>query len=83
MGFGGVFSMRIINSTVYLTFGSGEQKHRIVYSSGLSVVCVPPEKKPEEREKLHRFTPCVLGMDVLSNFEVHICRNRVELVLAT
>jgi hypothetical protein len=81
VGFGGAFRMRIINSTVYLTFGSDEQKHRIAYSSGFSVVCVQPEKTSEEREKLLRFTPCVLGMDVLSNFEVHIYKNRVELIL--
>lgn len=81
VGFGGTFRTRVINSTVYLTFGLDEQKHRIAYSSGLKVVCIPPDKTPEEREKLLRFTPCVLGMDVLGNFEVHIYRNRVELVL--
>jgi len=81
VGFGGTFRTRVINSVVYLTFGSGDQKHRIAYSSGFKIVCVPPDKTPAEREKLLRFTPCVLGMDVLGNFEVHIYKNRVELVL--
>lgn len=81
IGFGGTLKNRIVNCPVNLIFGSDEQKHKIVMDGGLKIICVPPDKEPQEREKLLQFTPSVLGMDVLGNFDVHIYKKRVELEL--
>jgi hypothetical protein len=82
IGFGGLFKNRIINRPVHLTFKSNKDEHKINYSSGLRVVCVPEKLDHEEREKMIRYTPCVLGMDVLRNFHTHVSKDKVELELA-
>jgi hypothetical protein len=70
----------MINSAVFLTFSSSEGKDfRINYSSGFRVTCLPSDLDRECREKLLRFTPSVLGMDVLAKFEVYISKKRIEL----
>jgi len=81
IGFGGTFRNRIVNCPVHMTFGSDEQKHKIVVDGGLKIICISPDRKPEEREKMLQLTPSILGMDVLCNFNVHIYRRRIELEL--
>jgi hypothetical protein len=81
IGFGGFFKNRMINRPVFLTFDSGKDKHRMNYSSGLKVVCIPPGIDEKDRERYTRFTPCVLGMDILCKFETRISRNKLELEL--
>jgi hypothetical protein len=79
IGFGGLFKPRMINHPVFLTFGSGDYKHKISYSSGFKVFCIPPNTNKKDRETILRLTPSVLGMDVLSKFEVRITKKKVEL----
>ena len=81
IGFGGLFKTKIINRLVTLTFKSNNKEHKIKYSSGFRVICVPPNVTSEEREKLLRYTPSVLGMDILTKFKIHINKNKVELTL--
>lgn len=81
IGFGGTFKTKMINSPVRLTFSSGKDRHTVNYDSGFRITCIPPSTKAEDREKLLRFTPSVLGMDVLSKFDLHIDKKRVELTL--
>jgi hypothetical protein len=59
--------------------GSFKKEHKIKYSSGFRVVCIPPNIESEEREKLLRYTPSVLGMDILAKFEIYINKDKVEL----
>lgn len=81
IGFGGLFKPKMINRLVTLTFRSGEDEHTTKYSSGFRVVTAPPNISREEREKILRYTPSVLGMDVLSKFETRVTKNEVELIL--
>jgi len=81
IGFGGTFRNKIINRLVFLTFKSGKEEHKIRYSSGFRVTCIPPNVTREEREKLLRYTPSVLGMDILNKFETRISKRKVELTL--
>jgi len=83
IGFGGTFRNKIINRLVFLTFKSGKEEHRIRYSSGFRVTCIPLDVSREEREKLLRYTPSVLGMDILRNFETRISKRKVELILVS
>lgn len=78
IGFGGVFQNRMINRQVTLTFGSNETEYKIKCGSFL-VVCVPPTSKGEEREKIIRCTPNVLGMDILRRFKTCVIKEKVEL----
>jgi hypothetical protein len=81
IGFGGFFKNKMINKPVSLTFDSGNGKHKINYSSGLKVICVPLGIEEKDRERYLRLTPSVLGMDILCKFETRISRNKVELEL--
>lgn len=81
IGFGGTFRNRVVNCPVHLTFGSDKQRHRIVVDGGLKIICIPPDKKPEERERMLQLTPSILGMDVLCKFNVHIYKRTIELEL--
>lgn len=81
IGFGGFFKNRMINKPVSLIFDSGKEKHKINYSSGLKIICVPSNLKQEDRERYFRLTPCVLGMDVLRHFETCVSKDKVELEL--
>jgi len=81
VGFGGLFRNRIINREVTLTFRSKEEAHQIKCGGGFLVICVPPNMKGEEREKMIRYTPNVLGMDVLRRFKTCVYKNQVELTL--
>jgi hypothetical protein len=79
IGFGGTFKNKIINRPVNLTFGSGENLQKIVYGSGFQIVCIPDGVTDEEREKLIRYTPSVLGMDILCLFKLYIDKKKVTL----
>lgn len=82
IGFGGFFKTKMINRLVTLTFSSGSQEHKINYSSGFKVICIPSGVSREERERMLRFTPSVLGMDVLlAKFKVYVDERKVELTL--
>jgi hypothetical protein len=81
VGFGGLFRNKIINREVTLTFKSKEGEHQIKCGGGFLVICVPPNMTSEEREKMIRYTPNVLGMDVLRRFKTCVYENRVELTL--
>lgn len=83
IGFGGTFRNKIINRPVHLTFGSGNNLHTITYSSGFQIVCIPSNIPPDEREKMLRYTPCVLGMDILRKFKVYLDKKRIELTVLT
>jgi hypothetical protein len=80
VGFGGTFKTRLINHPVNLTFESGNDRLRINYGNGFRVNCLPADAKVEDRELMLRHTPSVLGMDVLSKFEVRIDKKKVELI---
>jgi hypothetical protein len=46
------------------------------------VVCVPPDATVEQREKILRHTPSVLGMDILlAKFKIYVDEQKVELTL--
>jgi hypothetical protein len=79
IGFGGTFKNKIINRPVYLTFGSGTNLYKITFASGFQIVCIPEDMGVEEREKLLRYTPSVIGMDILSHFKLYIDKKKVEL----
>jgi len=70
----------MINRQVVLTFKSNKDEHKITCSSFI-VTCVPPNLTGEEREKIIRYTPNILGMDIPSKFKVVVDKNQVELIL--
>jgi hypothetical protein len=78
VGFGGLFRNKMINRLVTLTFKSSEGERQIKCGSFI-VTCIPPNITVEDREKMIRFTPNVLGMDILRNFRTCIDKNEVEL----
>jgi len=81
IGFGGLFRNKIINHPVILTFHSDEGNHKINYASGFQIVCIPPNATPEEKEKMRRYTPSVLGMEILGKFQVYVDKKKAELTL--
>jgi hypothetical protein len=81
IGFGGFFRNKIINREVSLTFNGDEGEHKIQCGGGLTVICIPPDLSQEEREKLTRLTPSVLGMDILRKFKTVVAGNKIELIL--
>lgn len=80
VGFGGLFRNRVINRQVILTFKSNKETHQITCGSFM-ITTIPPNITGEEREKLIRYTPNVLGMDVLRNFKTVVTKDEVELVI--
>jgi hypothetical protein len=76
IGFGGTFRNKITNRPVYLTFGSNNNLHKITYGSGFQIVCIPSNKSSDEREKIIRYTPCVLGMDILCKFKLYLDKKK-------
>ena len=80
VGFGGLFRNKMINRLVVLTFKSNEDEHQIKCGSFI-VACIPPNISAEDREKMIRYTPNVLGMDILHNFRTCVEKNQVELTL--
>ena len=80
IGFGGFFRNRMINRQVILTFKHKEDEYEIKCGSFL-VTCIPLNIGREEREKLIRYIPNVLGMDILRRFRTCIEKNQVELTL--
>jgi hypothetical protein len=81
IGFGGLFKTKMINRLATLTFrSSNQQEYKINYNSGFRVICVPPNATREEREKILRSTPSVLGMDILlAKFKIYVDEQKVEL----
>ncbi len=79
VGFGGTFRNRIINRKVTLIFGTNDKEYKLPCGS-FKVAMVPPTLQGEEKEKMLRFTPNVLGMDVLRRFKTIIMKDKVELV---
>ena len=80
IGFGGTFKTRVINKLVVLTFRSDKEEIKIPYSSGFRVVCPPPNITDEEKEKFYRYTPSILGMDILSKFRLCISKKELEMI---
>jgi len=78
VGFGGLFKNRIINRQTILTFRSNESEYKIKCGCFM-VVCVPPNLVGEEREKMIRYTPNILGMDILRRFKTCVDKDHVEL----
>jgi hypothetical protein len=81
IGFGGTFKNKIINSPVHLTFGSDDNLHKITFGGGFQIVCIPENVGAEERETLLRYTPSVIGMDILCQFRLYLDKKKVELSL--
>ncbi len=81
IGFGGLFKTKMINRLATLTFrSSNRQEYKINYDSGFRVICVPSNATREEREKILRSTPSVLGMDILlAKFKIYVDGQKVEL----
>jgi len=80
-GFGGRTRCKIINRLVELVFKTLEGTYyTIPWSSGFKVVLAQDEKE-EIRRKLLEITPSVLGMDILSKFEIHMGRKSLELIV--
>lgn len=80
IGFGGFFQNRMINRQIILTFKSNEDEYKITLGS-MQVICIPPTVTGEEREKMMRYIPNVLGMDILRRFRTCVDKNYVELIL--
>lgn len=80
IGFGGTFKTKMINRLVILTFKSDKKEAKIRYSSGFRVICIPTDLDKNVREKMLRYTPSVLGMDILTKFEVYLNKRNVELL---
>lgn len=83
-GFGGKFKNKLINRPVNLTFSVSypePTQYKITIGSGFQVVCIPKHLSPDEKEKIVRYTPCVIGMDILKQFKLVLdaSRNKVEL----
>lgn len=81
IGFGGTFTPKMLNKLVLLTFRSGKNEYKIRFSSGFMVICIPPNITGEDREAMLRFTPNVLGMDILTKFKTCMDKRKVELTL--
>ena len=81
IGFGGTFTPKMMNRLVKLTFKSDKNEHTIRFSSGFMVISIPPTVEDKYREEMLRFTPNVLGMDILVKFEVYMDKRKVELTL--
>jgi hypothetical protein len=80
IGFGGTFRNRMINCPIKLTFGKGNaHEYCVHHDSGLRLIMVPPTVTGEDREKLIRSTPSVLGMDVIERFQFTIDHGKVQL----
>jgi hypothetical protein len=82
IGFGGRFKNKMINHPVNLTFKSPTEEHKIMYSSGFRILMIPPQFTGEDREKMLRYTPSVIGMEILKNFRLYLDKRKVELTLA-
>jgi hypothetical protein len=79
VGFGGTFRNRMINRKVTLIFGTNDKEYKIPCGC-FEVVMVPPTFQGEQREKMFRYAPNILGMDVLRRFKTIIIKDKVELI---
>lgn len=82
IGFGGTFKNKVINRPVFLTFSAtNDETYKLPYSQGFQIVCISKDASPDEKEKLRRYTPPVLGMDILDKFKIYVDKKKVELTL--
>jgi len=82
IGFGGEFTPRVLNKETRLTFYGTRgttYTHRI---RDLRVISPPENLDREKREELLARTPSILGYDVLSDFELHMNKRKVELKIS-
>ena len=80
IGFGGFFKPRMIDKEVELAFFGDDGEYKVT-RSGFVVICPPENIDAKTRQKMLELTPSVLGMDVLSKFDIHVYKKRVELDL--
>jgi hypothetical protein len=81
IGFGGRFRNKIINHPVNLTFKSSKEEYKMTYGSGFQIVIIPSHITGEDREKMLRYCPSVLGMEILGKFQLYVDKRKVELTL--
>ncbi|MCK4822886.1 hypothetical protein KA005_44400 [bacterium] len=79
IGFGGTFRNKMINREVILTFQSKNNECKIKCSKFI-VIHIPPKVSGKAREEMLRYTPNILGMDILSKFRLYLDKNQVELI---
>jgi hypothetical protein len=79
IGFGGTFRNKMINHPVYLTFKSPKEEYKMTYGSGFQIVIIPPQITGIDREKMMRYCPSVLGMEILGKFRLYLDKRKVEL----
>ncbi len=79
IGFGGYFKPRTINRPVKLIFQTADNGQYSLQQSGFRIIS-PEHTDEETRRKIVELTPCVLGMDILNKFEIHIYSKRIELI---
>jgi hypothetical protein len=71
----------MINHPVNLTFKSSKDEYKMTYSSGFQIVIIPPQITGDDREKMLRYCPSVLGMEILQKFQLYLDKKKVELTL--
>ncbi len=64
-----------------MTFKSPKEEHKITYGGGFQIIGIPSDATEVEREKMLRYCPSVLGMEVLAKFQVYVDKKKVELTL--
>jgi len=79
VGFGGFFRSRILNKQIELFFHGDEGEHKIAQSA-MKVIGPPEDMEEKRRKELLTLFPCVLGMDILSKFDVHLYKKKFELI---
>lgn len=80
IGFGGFFKPRMVDKQVELIFIADGKEYRVP-RSGFVVICPPDNIDAKTKQEITELTPSVLGMDVLSKFDIHVYKKRVELDL--
>ena len=78
IGFGGFFKSRLLNMQVQLIFSATDGQEYRISQSGFTVIS-PPKDAPK-REEIVALSPSVLGMDILSKFDIHIYQKKIELI---
>jgi hypothetical protein len=78
IGFGGFFKPRLLNTQVHLIFSAIDGREYKISQSGFTVIS--PPQRIEKREEIVALSPSVLGMDILSKFEIHMYEKKIELI---
>ena len=79
IGFGGVFTPRLLNKEVGLTFYDTQGDRYRLKKSDLHVITAPEDADEDTRRQVVARTPSVLGYDILSRFELYMNKRMVEL----